>query len=79
MNHRILTLFHIILLLFSDYSTKFVNSNEIPELNLTPNIQLTPIQSDSKVEYMSNTFAENLPSTSKLVRQPQIIINVKTL
>ena len=79
MNHRIWTLFPTILLMFSDYSTKFVNSNEIPKLNLTPNIQLTPIQSDSRDEYLSNTFAENLPSTSKLVSQPQIIINVKTL
>ncbi len=79
MNYRILTLFPTILLMFSDYSTTFINSSKIPESNFTPNIQLTPIQSDSRVEYLSNTVTENLPSTSKLVSQPQIIINVKTL
>ena len=65
--------------MFSDNSTTFVVCDERPESNLTTNTQLIPIQRESKVEYDSNTFAENLPSTSKLVSQPQIIINVKTL
>ncbi len=49
----------------------------MPESNLTPNNQLTPIQSEPKVEYESNTFAENLPSTSKFVRESQIYSSIK--
>ncbi len=54
---------------------------ETPETNLKSNIQLPTIQSESipKVEYLSNTVQENLPSTSVLVTHPGIIINVKSL
>ena len=53
----------------------------MPESNLKSNIQLAPIQSEAipKVEYLSNTVQENLPSTSVLVTHPGIIINVKSL
>ena len=53
----------------------------MPESNLKSNIQLPPIQSESipKVEYLSNTVQENLPSTSVLVTHPGIIINVMSL
>ena len=36
-------------------------------------------ESISEVRNLCNTVTENLPSTSKLVNQPPIIINVKTL
>ena len=49
----------------------------MPESNLTPNNQLTPIQTEPKVEYLSNTYAENLPSTSKFVRKSQFFFSTK--
>ncbi len=80
-NQRTLALLQpIFLLLSDDDTTTVVSSIEMPESKLKTFLtDIFQSESISEVRNLSNTVTENLPSTSKLVNQPPIIINVKTL
>ncbi len=67
-------------MLSDDDTTTVVSNIEMSESKLKPFLtDILQSESISEVRNLCNTVTENLPSTSKLLNQPPIIINVKTL